>query len=265
VRWVLTVVSPMTRSAAISLFDRPLATSRSTELFGPGGIDATVDQLAEQAEQLDDPAVRARAESALERIATCDGQIARYRASIDAGGDPAVIGPWIAETQARKVAAQAEIRTATGRHRMSRDEIEAVVTALGDLARVVQHADPADRADIYAKLRLTLTYDPGEKLVAATIQPGLNVHKGFVSEGGLEHTFEGNFPVRGKSPWVEHNRRCPQAPGISRSVPLPGPGGGRCPGRAAPGRSDAARRSRSAPAAESGQAKYPPAFARRAV
>lgn len=55
-------------------------------------------------------------------------------------------GPWIAEVQAKKVAAQAEIRAATGQRRMSREEIEAVVTAFVDLARVVQGADPADKA-----------------------------------------------------------------------------------------------------------------------
>jgi site-specific DNA recombinase len=134
------------------------------ELSDPDGIDATVARIAEQAEQLEDPTAQARAEAARERIATFDGQIKGYRASIDAGGDPAVVGPWIAETQAKKVAAQAEIRAATGRRQMTRDEIEAVVTALGALARVVQAADPADKADIYAKLRLTLTYQPEEKL-----------------------------------------------------------------------------------------------------
>jgi site-specific DNA recombinase len=71
-----------------------------------------------------------------------------------------VIGPWIAETHAKKVAAQAEARSTTGRRRMSRDEIKAVVTALGNLVRVVQYADPQDRADIYAKLGLTPTYQP---------------------------------------------------------------------------------------------------------
>jgi hypothetical protein len=65
---------------------------------------------------------------------------------------------------------------------MSRDEIEAVVAALGELARVVQDADPEDKADIYAKFRLTLIYQPEEKLVQATIKPGLNMRKGFVSE-----------------------------------------------------------------------------------
>lgn len=80
-----------------------------------------------------------------------------------------MIGPWIAETQAKKVAVRAEIRAATGRHRVSKDEIEAVVTTVGDLARVVRGADPADKAEIYAKLRLALTHQPEEKLVEATL------------------------------------------------------------------------------------------------
>ena len=29
--------------------------------------------------------------------------------------------------------------------------------------------------------------------------------KGFVSEGGLEHTFEGKFPGTGKFPWRQHS------------------------------------------------------------
>jgi hypothetical protein len=93
-----------------------------------------------------------------------------------------VIGPRIAETQAKKVAAQAEIRTATCRPQMSRDDIAAIVTALGELATVVREADPADKADIYAKLKLTLTYQPEERLVEASIKPGLNMRKGFVPE-----------------------------------------------------------------------------------
>ena len=54
------------------------------------------------------------------------------------------------------------------------------VTALGELARVVREADPA-KADMYAKLRLTLTRQPEELLVETTIQPCLNMRKGFVS------------------------------------------------------------------------------------
>jgi site-specific DNA recombinase len=156
------------------------------EIFAPANLDATLDTLAEQAAQLDDPAARARAEAASARIANYDAQIGRYRASLDAGGDPAVIGPWIAETQTQKVTAQAEIRTATGRRQLSRDDIAAIVAAFTDLAQVVREADPADKADLYAQLKLTLTYQPDQRLVEATVKPGLNMREGFVSEGGLE-------------------------------------------------------------------------------
>ena len=63
------------------------------ELSAPEAFDATVAQIAEQAERQEDPAAQARAEAARVRIAEYDAQISRYPASIDAGGDPAVIGP----------------------------------------------------------------------------------------------------------------------------------------------------------------------------
>jgi hypothetical protein len=52
-------------------------------------------------------------------------------------------------------------------------------------ARIVRNADPLDKADICAKLRLTLTYQPEEKLVQAIVKLGLNTPKGFVSEDRL--------------------------------------------------------------------------------
>jgi hypothetical protein len=141
-----------------------------------------------------------RAEAARVRINEYDAEIGQYRASLKAGGDPAVVGPWIAETQAKKVAAQAEIRAATGHREMGPDDIAAIVADLGDLARVVHDAEPADKAETYAQLGLTLTYQPERRLVEAIIKPRLNVRKGFVSEGGLEPGDAGNFPDSGKYP-----------------------------------------------------------------
>lgn len=71
-----------------------------------------------------------------------------------------MIGPWIAETQAQRVTAQAEIRSAAGQRRMTRDDIAAIMAALGDLVRIIRDADPADKADLYAQLDLTTTYRP---------------------------------------------------------------------------------------------------------
>jgi len=157
------------------------------ELFAPANLDATLDVLARQAAQFEDPAAGTKAEAARARVAEYDAQISRYRASLDAGGDPAVIGPWIAETQAKKVSAQAGIRTAPGHRQLSRDDIAAIVAAFADLAQVIRDADPADKAELYAQLKLTLTYQPGQRLVEATAEIGANMRKGSVSEGGLEH------------------------------------------------------------------------------
>jgi hypothetical protein len=100
-------------------------------------MDATLATLADQAAAGTGYA-STRTAAAQARIVDLDKKIAQYRASLDAGGDPVVIGPWIAETQAQKVAAQAEIRSATGQHRMTRDEIAAILTTLGDLVQVIR-------------------------------------------------------------------------------------------------------------------------------
>ena len=124
----------------------------------------------------------AQAEAAQARIADCDHKVAQYQARLDAGGDPAVIGPWIAEVQAKRAAAQVELGRTGGQARMSRDTIAALVTSFGDLAQVIGDADPADKAEIYTQLGLTLKYRPQKRLVEATVRPSLHMRKGFVSE-----------------------------------------------------------------------------------
>lgn len=68
---------------------------------------------------------------------------------------------------------------------MTRDDIAPIMAALGDLVRIIRDADPADKADLYAQLGLTMTYRPQKRLVVATVTPSLHMCKGFVSEGGL--------------------------------------------------------------------------------
>jgi site-specific DNA recombinase len=69
--------------------------------FDPAHLPETIDALAAaQDHQLSPEVVNLR-----EEIAECDRQLAQYRAALDSGGDPAVVGQWITETQARKLAA----------------------------------------------------------------------------------------------------------------------------------------------------------------
>jgi hypothetical protein len=61
---------------------------------------------------------------------------------------------------------------------MTTDEITNLVTALGDLMQVLRDADPADKAEIYNRLGLTLTYDPQKRLVTAQSRPEMFMYVG---------------------------------------------------------------------------------------
>ncbi|MGH9091130.1 MAG: hypothetical protein ACRDZR_07115 [Acidimicrobiales bacterium] len=48
---------------------------------------------------------------------------------------------------------------------MSRDQLAALVNGLGDLLGVLATAAPEDKAEVYRKLGLQLTYDPARRVV----------------------------------------------------------------------------------------------------
>jgi site-specific DNA recombinase len=48
-----------------------------------------------------------------EQITGHDRKLASYRAALDAGGDPAVVGGWITETQAVRLAAGTRLHNLT--------------------------------------------------------------------------------------------------------------------------------------------------------
>ncbi len=54
---------------------------------------------------------------------------------------------------------------------MAKADRKAVVNRLADIARVLHDADPDDKAEVFRQLGLRLTYNPGERLVKATIDP----------------------------------------------------------------------------------------------
>jgi len=103
------------------------------------------------------------------QIAACDAKIARYKAALDAGGDPAIIAGWITTTQAERAAALAQLRTVETQtvRKMSRQEIADLITRLGDIATTLRRADPDDKAEVYRHLGLHLSYDPNRQIVRA--------------------------------------------------------------------------------------------------
>lgn len=122
----------------------------------------------------------------VEKIVDCDQRLARYRAALDAGADPAEVTQWINEAKAEQARAEGDRRALRTTRRMTREEISTVLTELGDLARVIVQADADDKAKLYRELGLRLTYRPQKQLVEATVTPGLDMCKRLVSEGGLD-------------------------------------------------------------------------------
>ena len=136
------------------------------QVFDPGQLDTTLDALEAAASSTDD-AGQARAQAARRRVAECDTRLARYRAALEAGTDPVVVSAWIAEVQAERLAAEVELDRAAGRRNqsMSRDQLAALVNGLGNLLGVLASAAPEDKAEVYRRLGLRLTYDPTRRVV----------------------------------------------------------------------------------------------------
>jgi site-specific DNA recombinase len=113
------------------------------------------------------------AERAKQRIADANAKLARHRAALEAGADPAVVTTWIAQTQADRRNAEAQLREATCRTqtRMSRQEITTLVESLGSLLAALREADPADKAEVYQQLELRPDYQPDTHIVQAQLQP----------------------------------------------------------------------------------------------
>jgi site-specific DNA recombinase len=135
-------------------------------LFAPDRLADTLRCLHDAQDDRPDPAAAAAGRI----IAECDAKLARYRSALEAGADPAVVAGWIAETQAARAAAAGPSRPARpANRRMTEQEIASLVDALGGIASVLKAADPADKAEVYKRLGLTLRFDPESRVARAEV------------------------------------------------------------------------------------------------
>ena len=137
-----------------------------------------------EGQDVDDHTVIA-AEHARRAIADADAKLARYRAALESGTDPALIATWTAEVTAAKTTAQAQLRALTGRRRMTEDEIATIVAAAGNVLAVLRNADPEDKTAIYRQLGLRLTYEPGTRTVLAEANPSAIMYETECPRGDL--------------------------------------------------------------------------------
>jgi hypothetical protein len=188
----------------------PAIDSWLTVIFAPHRLTRTIAEMqaAQATPATPEPATLARDTQAT--LADCDARLARYQATLDAGGDPQTIAEWTRQVKAERAAALARDATQALRNpsrRLTDDDIRALITALGNLRDVIRDARPAEKAAIYDQLDLKVTFKPGQAKIRAespsarrTMQSmRSNVGIRVVSKGGLEPPWTGNFPESGKS------------------------------------------------------------------
>jgi site-specific DNA recombinase len=140
------------------------------QVFAPSRLTQTLHELA-QSQDAPEAGEETAIEAARRALTECDRRLARYRAALEAGTDPALIARWTAEVNAQRVMAEAKLPEASGRRSMSEQEIAALVAALGNLLDVLRNADPVDKAKVYQQLGLTLTYKPNAHTVLIESRP----------------------------------------------------------------------------------------------
>jgi len=149
------------------------ATCSFDQHFEPERLDRTLDVLAaaQRAPSRED-LVQAEVRR---QVTEADRKLARHRAALEAGADPAIVAGWIREVQAAKAEAEAQLRRLSrpAARTLDRDELAEMTRALGDMVRVLADADPARKAKIYAGLGLRLTYHPDKRSPGGTgVHPG---------------------------------------------------------------------------------------------
>jgi hypothetical protein len=108
---------------------------------------------------------------AQQRLQDAEARVRRLQAAIAAGVDPAARVEAIHEAQAQREAAQFELRHAAVPTPMSAADSYGLIKSLGQIAPLLNNADPALLAQLYESLRLELSYDADGKTVTVTIRP----------------------------------------------------------------------------------------------
>ncbi len=135
--------------------------------FSPARVQAAIEALAGPAGRQENPAVA----QVRKRLAACDRRLGGCRAVLDAGADAVQVAAWINETERERARLEGEQRATPVDRVPARDGMAELLCRTGELAQAVVGADPDDKAELYRKLGLRMTYFPQKQLVEARVIP----------------------------------------------------------------------------------------------
>ncbi len=151
-----------------AVYVREDAVVRALDAWLPTLVDA--DLLA--ASQEPDPSTTARHEDLHRRLTEIDQATRNLVSAIEAGTDPAVVQPRLAELKMERETAARDLSGVTTPEAITTHDIERILEELGGLGQVLRTAEPTEKAQVYASLGLRLRYQPDENRVVATADLG---------------------------------------------------------------------------------------------
>jgi site-specific DNA recombinase len=146
------------------------------QLFDDDHIDHTCSTLAGVSEP--DPETLDHEQRQRAGIAACDHRIAKYHQLLDNDVDPALVAAWITEAQRERRGIEAELSHEMPGKQLSVSQVKALVHALRDIVATLAAADPADKADLYRELGVSLRYDPSGAVTVQAQPRGVKVRVG---------------------------------------------------------------------------------------
>ncbi len=140
------------------------------EVFDEDNAAATCDAMAMA--QAPDEGAAARQEAACRKIADCDSRLAKYRAALDAGADALVVAGWMREVQGERLEAERALEgAAPAEEPLTVAQVRALLAGIQDAVALLGRADPKIKAQVYAELGVSLTFDPHRKVVKVKARP----------------------------------------------------------------------------------------------
>ena len=82
-----------------------------------------------------------------------------------------IVAGWISEVQGERLRAERELGLAQPQGQLTKKQIRALVSSLRDIALVLATAHPKLKAEAYAELGISVTFDPVTRIVSAESRP----------------------------------------------------------------------------------------------
>jgi hypothetical protein len=133
-------------------------------------INETIRRLAEagsEASGVDDSRLR----QAKKKLADAETQMRRLQLSIEAGVEPAAFADALNRALEEREAARADLDRVPTTNVLTEKKIAEIVDGLGNVAELLNSADPSELAALYAALRLEMVYSAAAKIVGVSIRP----------------------------------------------------------------------------------------------